>query len=510
MNVTALSGSAIDVQTAIDIVKAAGGGNVYLPSGTFHWTTETVTSVGGINIFGNNEAGCTGYPSFTQNTASTILHRDTPAPFPPFFIINSSNGQPFRISGIQFEGTLTSADLDATGQPLLGQAIEIDGAAIDFRVDHNSFLNFTQDAIGIVNFSSGTTRGVCDHNFIDDPYKDVYPSSIWGYGIAAYGKANAWDADITHFLGKYETAPSGFPIIYIEDNSFARCRHAVTGNQGAWLVSRYNLIREERPQNFGSIDIHGGGSTLGARGLEAYYNTIIGSLGYDAAQPFWIRGGGGVIWNNTLQNIAYAIMLSSDGQAAMGLVKDLYIWNNNIGTAQLISMQHTPAYILGVDYFLSAPPSYMPYAYPHPLVTGAPTAPNLTISVAASVSAINVGQSVTFTATVTGGTAPAIAWFLNGLANAVGAGLTVTVPFPTAGTFTVYAIATDSTAANSPLNSNAAQIIVTAPVTTPPSKSVAARSIGPLALPTNMVHLLWRMRERWIRPEVHKKLHPLV
>ena len=42
------------------------------------------------------------------------------------------------------------------------------------------------------------------------------------------------------------------------------------------------------------------------------------------------------------------------------------------------------------------------------------------------------------------------------------------------------------------------------------SKSMAARTVGPLGLPSSVLHGLWVLRERYIRKEVHKKLHPLV
>ena len=42
------------------------------------------------------------------------------------------------------------------------------------------------------------------------------------------------------------------------------------------------------------------------------------------------------------------------------------------------------------------------------------------------------------------------------------------------------------------------------------SPSAAARSIGPFGVPGALLHQFWRLRERVIRPEVHKKLHPLV
>ena len=70
-----------------------------------------------------------------------------------------------------------------------------------------------------------------------------------------------WDVDITHFLGKYETIPVGFLILYAEDCFFSRCRHAIAANQAAWYVIRYSHIENERPQNFGSIDIHGASGT---------------------------------------------------------------------------------------------------------------------------------------------------------------------------------------------------------------------------------------------------------
>jgi hypothetical protein len=40
--------------------------------------------------------------------------------------------------------------------------------------------------------------------------------------------------------------------------------------------------------------------------------------------------------------------------------------------------------------------------------------------------------------------------------------------------------------------------------------SAAARTIGPFGLPASVLHQLWRLRERYISKEVHKKLHPLV
>lgn len=44
----------------------------------------------------------------------------------------------------------------------------------------------------------------------------------------------------------------------------------------------------------------------------------------------------------------------------------------------------------------------------------------------------------------------------------------------------------------------------------PPPATYAARTIGPFGVPASVLRLLWRLREKVIRKEVHKKLHPLV
>jgi len=361
--ITANSGSASDIQAAVNVVEAAGGGTVYIPSGTFYWNNETVNSYGGINIIGASYAGCGSHPTWTPYTATTILHNNKVAPFETMINVDGSNHKPFRISGIQFEGTVPSYDMDNGGG-----AIGIAKEAIDFRVDHCTFINFPGVAVIASNTFTGTMRGVIDHNTIDNPYKVVNGGGMWAYGVVVQGLGWAWDLDINHFLGKYETAPTGFPIVYIEDNVFSRCRHCVSSNQGAWYVARYNKMIDEIPPNYGSIDVHGtaGGGSPGGRGLEAYNNTIIGTVNYTSAQAFWMRGGGGVIFNNTMQNILYGVTLAADAPGTPYQVKDLYIWGNTMDRGTLI-LNNYAGYTENVDYFLSAKSGYTPYPYPHPL-----------------------------------------------------------------------------------------------------------------------------------------------
>src|SRR3990172_7467113 len=158
------------------------------------------------------------------------------------FAISGQNGKPSRISGIEFRGLVTSSNDNVEGVGI------VVWGAVDFRIDNNKFIDFPNIAISVG--SANGARGVIDHNIIDNPYKDVYGGN-WGYGIVV-SSTNYWDwdSDITHFLGKYETAPSNFPVVYIEDNTFSRTRHAIASNQRGWYVVRYNTFTEPRPRNF--------------------------------------------------------------------------------------------------------------------------------------------------------------------------------------------------------------------------------------------------------------------
>jgi hypothetical protein len=206
------------------------------------------------------------------------------------------------------------------------------------------------------------------------------PRPTWGYGIIIVGQANTWHNNITDFLGKYETAPSGFPIVYIEDNTFSRCRHAIASNEGAWYVVRHCSFDEPRPEHFGIIDVHGiaGVGSPGGRGLECYNNTIRGCEYYYDGSGRWlsighqIRGGGGVIFNNNFIDLYVGILLQNETEEYWK-VDDLYFWHNVIirdempvSQTQLL-FRNDGSYAEGQDFYQYEKPGYTPYPYPHPL-----------------------------------------------------------------------------------------------------------------------------------------------
>jgi hypothetical protein len=354
----AKSGSAEDIQSAVDAVAAAGGGTVYVPAGTFEYPpsvfktgiTEWNPAVkipGGVNVIG---AGMN----------ETILVQTEEGGNPCFFEIDGQNGKPARVSGFKFKGKVVTELHDNCGIAV--------ARAKDFRIDHCAFEDFCGEAISSFFMSGYIHRGVIDHCTIDNPYKEnPYPEKgywDWAYGIGING-GKTW-MSLDDLLGKYENN-----VVYIEDNTFARCRYAVAANTGGFYVFRYNNVTVSKPYNsFGKagLDCHAGGDDYpGARGLEAYNNTIVGGGGTND-QAFKMRGGGGVIFNNTIQNVSTGVWLIKEDlpNNEQHYVKNLYIWGNtyvNVGT----QLDKDSFYQENIHYFLYVKAGYMPYMYPHPL-----------------------------------------------------------------------------------------------------------------------------------------------
>lgn len=373
--VTAKSGSPEDIQAAVNTVEAAGGGTVHIPEGTFYWTGERVEIPGGVNIIGAGPAGCDGHPDFNVYTAKTILHNNKVPPFSPMFYIDGSNHKPTRISGIQFEATAPVYNDDAgTGS---ATAIRATLEITDFRVDHCTFINFCAMSVALRNTYTGTASAVVDHCVIDNPYKLESGRWTWAYGFYPGGQAYWWDdedAPITDFLGKYPVK-TGYPVMYVEDCKISRTRHAVDGIQGAWIVARYNYIDHPYPAHYGQLNVHGAGdgSWPSARGFEFYNNIVVGETGY-SAELTWLRGGGGVVFNNTFSmssGRAIGLFREECPQEPDEVLHNVWIWNNTVSGGSLLN--NAGNFEEGVDYFLRAPNqeqdgfTYTPYPYPHQL-----------------------------------------------------------------------------------------------------------------------------------------------
>ncbi len=405
--VIAVSGFAADIQTAVDTVSNAGGGTVYLPNsanqpdGKWHWNGETVIIPGGVNVVGASYAGCVGHQYNWQSySASTILHNDaqpTSSYHPPaMFRLKGTNGKSTRISGIQFEAT---APIDSSAE----STSESDSTAIhgaeckNYRIDHCTFINFCylstrMDAYTNWQQQGGpSSYGVIDHCIYDNPYKDTTDplNKGWLGGYGADAEGNMWDntevtLGIWLYAGKFQSIPD-VSIMYVEDCHFSRCRHAIDGNQGAMMVTRFSLFDNPakyqlQNNDIGEIDAHGGGwpspyVPAPCVCVEAYNNTIVGRPNF-GTNAIRIRGGSGLFYNNRFHppdnyggsNLQCLVYLDSDSNIANYQVKNTYIWNNDYSNCVLIF--NGAGRTEGVDYYLRAPTlgqdgwTYSPCPYP--------------------------------------------------------------------------------------------------------------------------------------------------
>lgn len=369
-NINAASGSAEDIQAAIDWIVAHGGiGNVYVPEGEFAFImldTHGVIIPGGVNVIGAGKD-------------KTILRQTLPPEAAFMFHVDGSSGLPTRISGISF----ISYKVAVEDEPFTQGIYVIN--ALDYRIDHCYFEDFTSKAI----LTKGG-RGLIDHVDIDNPYKDD-PNvlggvdgggrKVWGYGIIPVG-VDVWrNAD--YYLGQYDGLTD---IAYIENCNFSRTRHAIAGNGYGWYVVRHSIFYDPRPEHFGIIDVHGLGP--GGRGLEAYNNSIHGSvyywtgteMDYSRTVPWLsiavsLRGGSGVVYNNKFIDIHTGIQLLEEAKDPPVRIDDLWIWDNEMITQDAPPGQTgedgtylaATSFTEGDEYHLTQRPDYVAYTYPHPL-----------------------------------------------------------------------------------------------------------------------------------------------
>lgn len=404
ISVTAKSGSSIDIQTAVNAVHVAGGGTVYVPAGNFTFNITAANKIGvdnshcgvyvyaGVSIIGagNNQTvlycpidcwNSTDWGTAVYNTMFTVDGGNT-------------NGMPVRISGIYFEGSvnMTAGDTQADNNPAL-TAIKLYGVN-NYRVDHCTFINFDNFAI----FTSPNygpqyagNCGVIDHCIIDNPYKALFANitgagSYWAYGIGVSGTQGlsygVWDPHWTDYFGIYKN-----DTCIIEDCSIAECRHCISAGQYGYYIARNDVFYDQIVNAQGGYcDAHGT-----TEGVEIYNCTFInvpidyrsypqnpGDWGIETGEGVGLRGGFGLIYNNTFENygLGEGVLLTNDaGLNSTYRLNGVWIWGNTIiNTSNLVHNDSTEYPVLqGEEYFLRAPTlaqdgfTYTPYTYPSPL-----------------------------------------------------------------------------------------------------------------------------------------------
>jgi hypothetical protein len=311
------------IQAALD--SLGGPGTVMIPPGRYQIDGTLLIRSDGVTLQGSGA---------DQTVLFRLMDSTNTA------LVQSTGHAQVRITGIRFEG-VSGESSDGQERGVLLQD------AADFRVD-NSFFTHTGFAGVRIN---GASSGVVDHCTFEDLFKPAV--NDFGYGVVVYG------------INRLEMEPFGSArATFIEDSSFRLCRHAVASNQGARYVFRNNYVSQNVVAH--AVDAHGlegGGSLAGTEWIDAHDNLI--------EQPIYvgyavrIRGGMGLVWNNSFVGYNQGIELTRLTPQPTGVI---YVWGNSIDPATNPMLRARE----DSTYSLSPPDDYVPYPYPHPLATAPP------------------------------------------------------------------------------------------------------------------------------------------
>jgi len=335
IEIIATSCSKQDIETAINTVKNAGGGTVYVPEGTAEHTGAAIEVHGSVSIIG-------------AGIGKTVISRNSGSFFSYDTRYYGGAGESPRFSGFTLQN-LNGAETRSL------ESVYFRGLN-NFRMDHCHIKGYFSNGLHV-----HSSYGVIDHCNLEMMW-------ISAYGIRVTGYDDVWVEDINTLLGSDKA-------IFIEDCVVSGGGHQIATSGGAThYVLRHCTLNLAGSS---SVDAHGAGypghygPTYGSRCVEIYDNVI----NRPNSTNIGIRGGGGVIYNNTLNN-KIALVLESGSSGSYPLpdqVHDLWIWNNNIqeivvtswgGTGDLIAADYIQE---GRDYFLHEKINYSPYPYPHPL-----------------------------------------------------------------------------------------------------------------------------------------------
>jgi len=340
------SGNSQDVQQIVD--AAGSDGIASLPDGCY-LITETINLPPGVKLVG-------------AGADKTILYRDPEGTYRQPILRVSGGGSTTGVTQISGLALVGVRDTDDTGEDY-GVILS---SVKDFRVDHCYFEGFGAAGIRV----EGASSGVIDHSIFVDNFKRGIDNL--GYGVVVYGIGH-WNDDLQ---------PGGSQAVFVEDSLFVGNRHAIASSAGAYYVFRYNQVLHSIVAC--AVDAHGMGygNAHGTQYVEIYHN-LIKDPGYDWC-GIGIRGGGGVIFENTIEGYDNPILLILEWGTpdmykakypAFEQVQELYIWDNQItGGPTEPQVDETGIGFIEAerDYFNAPKPGYFPYEYPHPFAGGGP------------------------------------------------------------------------------------------------------------------------------------------
>jgi len=370
-NVTASSCAFNDVRASI--VDAIDGDNVIIPAGQCDW--------GGQSLEIRKEISLSGAGS---NANGTVIIRSvaTSDPLIVFHCLDKPLG--FSLSAIRFEG-LFNPNLNN----IFDRGVTTAHGCQDFLITNNTFTGFAGAGVDISDHTNTNerNRGVISENRFIENFKVG-----GGYGVSvSSGGRNELPIDY-----------GSNNFVFIEDNYFAKNRHAITSGLDAAYVARYNTIEDNYPR-YSAIDTHGKtfSDDRGGTKIVEIYNNIIRqndnadylhqTTGVINNEPGFtgvgLRGGTGVVYNNTITNYRQPITLLVElvGTASCAdftppledqQPTDIHLWNNtlidkdgNNTTEIAFGIQNECGHMFreGIEYVFTPLNNYGQYPYPHPL-----------------------------------------------------------------------------------------------------------------------------------------------
>ena len=366
--VNAVNCSQSAVQAAVD--WAVSGDTVSVPAGSCTWRTAvSIPSAKKITLKGNG-------------VGSTVISMSPVGEV----IVAAQSGS--RITGFTFQGGTVKVDGDG------------------WRVDSCRFYNATAFQDGVLAFGEREARhptGLVDH------------CSFYNSRVLVFG----WGGLMAHSLWAQPLGLGGVSgVVYVEDCTFVGTVHsnAIDANYGGRYVFRYNTVTDTYVEAHSVQE-----DNRAARKWEIYNNRFIQS-NREMWVPMFLRGGTGVVFNNTITGTWNTAGIALDnvrdcetrdvsrrcdgsspwdgnqaGQSGypcrdqIGRSQDAflwtvsapyppqaldaaYAWNNKHGSGDVLFFLHNNCanhIQSGRDFHNNtAKPGYSPYTYPHPLAQG--------------------------------------------------------------------------------------------------------------------------------------------
>ncbi len=262
-----------NIQTALN--AAVDGDTLIIPAGNFIFNS-VITTTKKISLY---STGCTLYRSEAVSDA-TLLGWGSMF----IFNINDRASSGITVRGITFKskvGSITPNDGGSTCADYLLKFINCTG----FIVTACAFQNFGNAAIYVQHYDDLASGLIYSNTFT---HCKGYDGLGLGYGVVIVGNCDGWESSPQFGTGNF---------IFIENNTFDGCRHAIAGAGSALYVGRYNIIL----------------NNLIGQGLDAHERMALTGL-----NKFAVRAC--EFYNNTLTNTTFKITQFANAAARAAFV----------------------------------------------------------------------------------------------------------------------------------------------------------------------------------------------